>query len=78
MLGNVLRSERAVEVNLLVVRAFVQPREMLSTHKELAAKLEALERKVGSHAQAIAGLIDAVRQLMTPPLMMKEAPCRSW
>lgn len=40
---------------------------MLSSHKELAAKLEALERKVGSHDQAIAGLIDAIRQLMTPP-----------
>jgi hypothetical protein len=67
MLGNVLRSDRAVEVSLMVVRVFVQLREMLSTHKELAAKLEALERKVGSHDQAIAGLIDAIRQLMTPP-----------
>lgn len=67
MLGNVLKSDRAIEVSLMVVRAFVQLREMLSTHKELAAKLEALERKVGSHDQAIAGLIDAIRQLMTPP-----------
>jgi hypothetical protein len=67
MLGNVLRSDQAVEVSLLVVRAFVQLREMLSTHKEFAAKLEALERKVGGHDQAIAGLIDAIRQLMTPP-----------
>lgn len=67
MLGNVLRSDRAVEVSLMIVRAFVQLREMLSSHKEFAAKLEALERKVGSHDQAIAGLIDAIRQLMTPP-----------
>ena len=67
MLGNVLKSSRAVEVSLLVVRAFVQIREMLSTHKELAAKLDQLERKVSSHDQAIAGLIDAIRQLMTPP-----------
>ncbi|MBW7902207.1 MAG: ORF6N domain-containing protein [Rhodocyclaceae bacterium] len=67
MLGNVLRSDRAVEVSLMVVRAFVQLREMLSTHKELAARLEALERKIGSHDQAIAGLIDAIRQLMAPP-----------
>ena len=43
MLGNVLRSGRAIEVSLHVVRAFVQLREILSTHKELAAKLEALE-----------------------------------
>lgn len=66
MLGNVLKSERATEISLLVVRTFVQLREMLSTHKELAAKLETLERKIGSHDQAIAGLIDAIRQLMTP------------
>ncbi|MCX7168656.1 MAG: ORF6N domain-containing protein [Rhodocyclales bacterium] len=68
MLGNVLKSSRAVEVSLLVVRAFVQIREMLSTHKELAAKLDQLERKVSSHDQAIAGLIDAIRQLMAPPV----------
>ena len=67
MLGNVLRSDRAVEVSLMIVRTFVQLREMLSTHKELAAKLETLERKLGSHDQAIAGLIDAIRQLMTQP-----------
>jgi hypothetical protein len=66
MLGNVLKSSRAVEVSLLVVRTFVQIREMLSTHKELAAKLDQLEHKVASHDQAIAGLIDAIRQLMTP------------
>jgi len=67
MLGNVLKSDRAIEVSLMVVRTFVQLREMLSSHKELAKKLEALERKVGSHDQAIAGLIDAIRPLMAPP-----------
>ncbi len=67
MLGNVLKSSRAVEVSLLVVRAFVQIREMLSSHKDIAAKLHQLERKLSSHDQAIAGLIDAIRQLMAPP-----------
>jgi hypothetical protein len=67
MLGNVLKSSRAMEMSLLVVRTFVQLREMLSTHKELATKLEALERKIGSHDQAIASLIDAIRQLMQVP-----------
>ena len=71
MLGNVLKSDRAIDVSLMVVRTFVQLREMLSTHKELAAKLEALDRKVGSHDQAIAGLIDAIRQLMAPPAHSK-------
>ncbi len=67
MLGNVLRSERAADVSILVVRTFVQLRGMLSTHRDLAAKLEALERKIGGHDQAIAGLIDAIRQLMSEP-----------
>ena len=68
MLGNVLKSSRAVEVSLLVVRAFVQIREMLSAHKDIAAKLDQMERKLSSHDQAIAGLIDAIRQLMAPPV----------
>jgi len=67
MLGNVLKSDRAVEVSILIVRTFVQLREMLASHKELAAKLEVLEKKIGGHDQAIAGLIDAIRQLMTTP-----------
>lgn len=67
MLGNVLKSDRAVEVSLLVVRAFVQMREMLSTNKEVAAKLLELERKVSSHDQAIAGLINTIKQLMMHP-----------
>lgn len=74
MLGNVLKSDRAVEISLLVVRTFVQLRELLSTHKDLAAKLEALERKIGSHDQAIAGLIDAIRLLMAPPHQSKHRP----
>ncbi|MBX3648464.1 MAG: ORF6N domain-containing protein [Rhodocyclaceae bacterium] len=74
MLGNALKSDRAVEISLLVVRTFVQLREVLSTHKELAVKLEALERKVGSHDQAIAGLIDAIRQLMVSPIQDKHRP----
>ena len=67
MLGNVLKSSRAVEVSLLVVRAFVQLRELLVTHKDLAAKLDELERKVSGHDQALAGLIEAIRQLMRAP-----------
>ena len=67
MLGNVLKSSRAIEVSLLVVRAFVQIREMLSAHKDISAKLDQMEHKLSSHDQAIAGLIDAIRQLMNPP-----------
>lgn len=67
MLGNVLKSERAVEVSLLVVRTFVQLREMLSSNKELEKKLLELERKVSSHDQAIVGLMNGIRQLMKQP-----------
>lgn len=71
MAATILNSPKAIEMSVFIVRAFVQLREMLSSHKELAAKLEALEQKVGSHDQAIAGLIDAIRQLMAPPATMK-------
>ena len=64
-------SPRAIEVSLLIVRAFVQLREMLSSHKELALKLEELERKVGFHDKTIASLIEAIRQLMAPPVHEK-------
>ncbi|MDP1679514.1 MAG: ORF6N domain-containing protein [Candidatus Nitrotoga sp.] len=69
MLGNVLKSSRAVEIGLLVVRTFVQIRELLSTDKELATKLEALARKTSSHDQAIAGLIEAIQQLIQVPVI---------
>jgi hypothetical protein len=66
MLGNVLKSDRAVEVSLMVVRTFVHLRELVSGHKELAQKLNQLERKVGAHDRAIAEIIAAIRQLTTP------------
>lgn len=74
MLGNVLKSERAVEVSLMVVRAFVHLRELVSGHKELAQKLNQLERKVGAHDRAIAELINAIRQLMSPNEIKKKRP----
>jgi uncharacterized membrane protein len=49
------------------VRTFVKLREVLATHKELAHKLAELERKVGSHDEAIRTLVAAIRQLMVPP-----------
>lgn len=67
MLSSVLRSERAVTVNIAIMRAFVQLREILSTHKELARKLSELERKYESHDHHIKRVFDAIRQLMTPP-----------
>ena len=64
MLSSVLRSERAVQVNIIIMRAFVRLREILATHKELARKLEELERKYDAQFRAV---FDAIRQLMAPP-----------
>ncbi len=67
MLASVLNSERAVAMSLVVVRTFVALRDQFSNNAELRDKLEALERTVGTHDQTIAGLIDAIRQLMQSP-----------
>ncbi len=67
MLASVLNSPQAIEVSVFVVRAFVQLREVLATHTELAHKLNELERKVGAHDEAIKSLVTAIRQLMQPP-----------
>ena len=64
MLSSVLNSDRAIEVNILIMRAFVKLREMISTHKDLAKKLEDLEQKYDSQFKMV---FDAIRQLMTPP-----------
>jgi hypothetical protein len=67
MLSSVLNSDRAVEINIEIMRAFVRLREVLLTHKDLARKLDALERKFESHDVHIRSLFEAIRQLMTPP-----------
>jgi len=67
MVATVLNTQRAVEVSLYVVRAFVKLRELLASNKDLAAKLNELEHKLESHDQAIAGLINSIRELMRTP-----------
>ncbi len=64
MLSSVLRSRRAVQVNIAIMRAFVKLREMLSSHKELARKLAGMEKKYDSQFKVV---FDAIRQLMTTP-----------
>ncbi len=67
MLSSVLNSERAIQVNIAVMRAFVKIREFLSTHKDLALKLEQLEQKYETHDKKIKAVFEAIRQLMAPP-----------
>lgn len=69
MLSSVLRSERAITVNIAIMRAFVKLREMLSTHKDLADKLEALEKRYDRQFKIV---FDAIRQLMKPEDPPKE------
>lgn len=67
MAANVLNSRQAVKMSVFVVRAFVKLRETLAIHKELAGKLNELERKVGMHNRAIASIIVAIRRLTESP-----------
>src|SRR5437762_7889908 len=67
MLSSVLNSERAVKVNIAIMRAFVKLRKTLETNREFARKFAELEKRVGKHDQEIAAIIDAIRQLMAPP-----------
>jgi hypothetical protein len=66
MLSSVLHSERAVKVNIAIMRAFVQLRETLETNRELARKFAALEKRLGKHDEKIDAILEAIRQLMAP------------
>ena len=68
MLSSVLRSKRAVAVNIEIMRAFVKLREMLAGHRELAEKLAQLEKKYDKQFKTV---FDAIRQLMTPETKSK-------
>jgi hypothetical protein len=71
MLSSVLSSERAIAVNIEIMRAFVRMRELLSSNKELArrfAQLEArIDKKLAAHDEAITAILSAIRELMNPP-----------
>jgi ORF6N domain len=71
MAATVLNSSRAVEMSIYVVRAFVQLRELISSNKDLARRLDQLEarieKKLVTHDDAIAAMLSAIRQLMNPP-----------
>ena len=66
MLSSVLNSERAIQVNIAIIRTFVKLRQILSTHKELSLKLKELEEKAARHDTDIHVIFEAIRQLMKP------------
>jgi len=64
MLSSVLRSKRAILVNITIMRVFVRLKEMIASHKDLARKLDTLEKK---YDQQFSVVFDAIRKMMTPP-----------
>ena len=71
MLSSVLNSPRAISVNIEIMRTFVRLREVLASNRELAEKLTVLEQRVDKSDQAIAGVFDAIRELLRPPVARK-------
>ena len=71
MLSSVLRSKRAVQVNVAIMRAFVTLRRMIATNETFARKLAELERRLEDHDESIKSLFDAIRELMEPPAKPK-------
>ena len=67
MLSSVLKSDRAIRVNVAIMRTFVRLRQTLESNRELAQKFSELERRVGKHDDEIAAILEAIRQLMAPP-----------
>jgi len=67
MLSSVLNSERAIHVNIAIMRAFVRLKQVLATHKELAEKLKELEEEVGKHNKLIIEIFEIIKQLHAAP-----------
>jgi len=69
MLSSVLRSSRAVQVNVAIMRTFVRLREMLTTHEELRRKIDAMEKRYDARFQAV---FEAIRQMLETPIPAKK------
>ena len=67
MLSSVLNSRQAVQMNILIIRAFVKLREMLASHKDLARKIEDLERQQKEHGQQLAAVYSVIKRLIEVP-----------
>jgi hypothetical protein len=77
MLSSVLNSQRAIRVNIQIMRAFVQLRQVIGLHKELAEQLARLEARVGKQDEHIAVIFEAIKQLMTPPPSPPPPPAKN-
>ncbi len=70
MLSSVLNSERAIEVNIQIMRTFVKLREMMQTHKDLKRKIESMEKKYDHQFRIV---FDAIKKLLEPPTKTKKS-----
>ena len=74
MLSSVLNSEKAIQINIAIMRTFVRIKQVLATHKELAEKLKELEQEVGKHNKLIIEIFEIIKQLTQPPILPKPKP----
>jgi hypothetical protein len=72
MLATVLRSERAIQMSIQIIKAFVRLRQFLASHKDLEKKLLLLEERVNTHDKDIQSIIDAIKQMLTPVVKEKK------
>ncbi|MEI7904674.1 MAG: ORF6N domain-containing protein [Candidatus Firestonebacteria bacterium] len=72
MLSSVLNSDRAIRINIEIMKVFVSVREYLSTHKEIAEKLSKIESKLNVHDEVIKDIIDQIRRMITVPAKPKK------
>ena len=68
MLACILNSERAITINIQIIRIFTKLREMIVTHKDILLKLEQLEQKVTDHDENIQMIFKAIKQMLNPPV----------
>ena len=66
MLSSVLKSDRAVQVNIAIMRAFVQMRELAASNRELSRRIDDLEKKHARHDQQFVAVFEAIREMVTP------------
>ena len=74
MLSAVLKSKRAVQMSIIIVRAFIKLREMLTTHKNLIREFEKMKRTQKEHGQHIINILNVISQLLNPPPELPKEP----
>ena len=72
MLSGILNSQKAIQMNIQIMRAFIRLREYLVNHKQIAAKFEELEGRLGKHDEEIQAIVQTIQQLLEPPVKRRK------